>query len=291
MNEQSPSILVEDISHNLNTDVLLYVGVLGAPHDHQLVTECTNRRKRPNVLLLLVTPGGDPDAAYRIARCLQQNYERFVVFVPEFCKSAGTLLALGADEVIVGEHGEIGPLDLQYDKKDDLITSQSVFATSTVMTELQAQTIQTFEQVFLNLNFRSENRIALNTAMDVASKLATDLFAPLLAKLDPIDVGERARESAVAREYGRRLLEHSKNMELDKLTTLIQGYPSHSFVIDRVEAKQLFTNCRDSTESESSLAVNVWSLTGEWHTYGKCFEFLSNTIDDSRGNEDESTED
>lgn len=290
MNEQSPSTLVETLSIELNADVLLYVGGLGAPHDHQLVTACTDRSKRQNVLLVLVTYGGDPDAAYRIARCLQQSYDRFIVFVPEFCKSAGTLLALGADEVIVSVHGEIGPLDLQYDKKDDLVTSQSVFATSTVMSELQAQTIQTFEQVFLNLNFRSGNRIALSTAMDVASKLATDLFAPLLAKLDPIDVGERARESAVAREYGERLLEHSKNMDLDTLTTLIQGYPSHGFVIDREEAKQLFTNCRDSTELEASLAASVWDLTRRWHTDSKRFEFLSNPVDDSRGDEDESPE-
>ena len=51
-------------------------------------------------------------------------------------------------------------------------------------------------------------------------------------------------------------------MELDKLSAPIQGYPSHSFVIDRIEAKQLLTNCRISTEVESSLAANVWSLMG-----------------------------
>ncbi len=47
----------------------------------------------------MVTEGGDADPAYRIARCLQDHYDRFSLFVSGYCKSAGTLVALGAHEL------------------------------------------------------------------------------------------------------------------------------------------------------------------------------------------------
>ena len=55
-------------------------------------------------MLLMVTFGGDPNAAYRIARVLQENYKTvspkvpkpaprgsFSIYVDTFCKSAGTI--------------------------------------------------------------------------------------------------------------------------------------------------------------------------------------------------------
>ena len=46
------------------------------------------------ILLILVTEGGNPDAAFRIARTLQCMYEHFYCAISGFCKSAGTLIAL-----------------------------------------------------------------------------------------------------------------------------------------------------------------------------------------------------
>jgi len=35
--------------------------------------------------------------------------------VPRYAKSAATLLALGADRILLGKFAEIGPLDAQFD--------------------------------------------------------------------------------------------------------------------------------------------------------------------------------
>ncbi len=72
------------------------------------------------MVLMLSTFGGDPDAAYRIARCLRRRYTRVSAMISGFCKSAGTLLLLGADDLVFTEHGELGPLDVQYWKQDEL---------------------------------------------------------------------------------------------------------------------------------------------------------------------------
>ena len=62
-------------------------------------------------VLVLTTDGGDAHAAYIIARYLRRNYEKLTICVFGYCKSAGTLLALGAHELVIGERGELGPLD------------------------------------------------------------------------------------------------------------------------------------------------------------------------------------
>jgi ClpP class serine protease len=109
----------------VDTDIVLFNSGIERVRDRHAIKVLTERKKRKNVLLLLVTEGGDPDAAYRIARCLQDRYKKFSVLVAGYCKSAGTLLALGANELIFSENGELGPLDVQMEKKDELWEQES----------------------------------------------------------------------------------------------------------------------------------------------------------------------
>src|ERR1700722_12924248 len=68
-------ILIKEISDELDADIFTYVGAIDRPQDDRFITRVKNFKRRPNVLLLLTTLGGDPNAAYRIARCLQSEYE------------------------------------------------------------------------------------------------------------------------------------------------------------------------------------------------------------------------
>lgn len=63
--------------------------------------------------LLLRSPGGDGEVAIRLARMAQASCARFVVVVPDIAKSAATILALGADEIIMGPPSDLGPIDPQ----------------------------------------------------------------------------------------------------------------------------------------------------------------------------------
>ena len=108
-----------------DADVLLLNGPMARPLDFQIIDLCASRARRANVILVLVTEGGDADPAYRIARCLQEHYDRFSLFVSGYCKSAGTLVALGAHEIVITDHGELGPLDVQMSKEDELGATRS----------------------------------------------------------------------------------------------------------------------------------------------------------------------
>jgi membrane-bound ClpP family serine protease len=63
--------------------------------------------------LLLHTPGGDVDQAERIVLLCRKRAKSFRVIVPDSAKSAGTLIALAADEIVMGEPSELGPIDPQ----------------------------------------------------------------------------------------------------------------------------------------------------------------------------------
>ena len=63
--------------------------------------------------MILHTPGGLAIAALQIARALRAHPGRVTVFVPYFAMSGGTLVALGADEIVMTEHAMLGPIDPQ----------------------------------------------------------------------------------------------------------------------------------------------------------------------------------
>jgi ClpP class serine protease len=63
--------------------------------------------------IVLHTPGGMALASLQIARALKAHAGRKTVFVPHWAMSGGTLIALAADEVVMGEHAVLGPVDPQ----------------------------------------------------------------------------------------------------------------------------------------------------------------------------------
>ena len=68
-----------------------------------------------NLDLLLHTGGGDPDSAEKLMRMLRSRVEsaELRIIVPDFAKSAGTLMVLGADSVVMSDMSELGPIDPQ----------------------------------------------------------------------------------------------------------------------------------------------------------------------------------
>ena len=71
--------------------------------------------------LLLHTPGGDVDAAEKLiglVRSATGEEGQLRVIVPDYAKSAGTLMALGANAIVMSDSSEIGPIDPQVSSRD-----------------------------------------------------------------------------------------------------------------------------------------------------------------------------
>src|SRR5271157_85608 len=59
------------------------------------------------------TPGGIVLAAMQIARAVEAHKAKVTVYVPIYAMSGGTLIALAADEIVLGEFSVLGPIDPQ----------------------------------------------------------------------------------------------------------------------------------------------------------------------------------
>jgi len=245
---------------------LLYNAPIERHLDQHVIELCCSRRRRSNVALFLVTSGGDADAAYRIATCLQNKYKRFLLFVPGYCKSAGTLIALGAHQIIISDQGENGPLDVQLQRKDELVGSESGLTSTTALKTLNEQAYLAFEYFLLKITQGAGASISTKTITDIAVKMTCGTFSHIYQQIDPIHVAEAERALQVAKAYGYRLVGRSRNLisdPNDALEHLISHYPSHGFIIDQGEAKKIFKNVRDFSPDEAMLIKHLGPL-GRW---------------------------
>ncbi len=245
--KESVNEIANEYAAKNDCDVLLCSGPMGDGLDHAMLRVLTER-KHETLLLFLTTAGGDAHIAYRAARHLQSAYTKISVFVSGWCKSAGTLLAVCGNELIVSERGELGPIDVQMGRTDDLWDSSSGLTEMAAVTTLEEIAWSLYRKLVTETKKLSDGQITFKTAADASSPLVSGMLTPIFAQIDPLKLGENARALNIASEYANRLNRHSRNLkqtaEQDSVQELISGYPDHRFVIDRREAEKLFREVR-----------------------------------------------
>lgn len=233
---QSMEEVIEDVYQDFvsqDRDLFLYSG----PVRSYLVDEFIKRlpvSPRSSIGLILTTYGGIADDAYRMARALQRTYDHITLYICGPCKSAGTLVVLGSSEIVVDDFGELGPLDVQILKTDDIQVGSGLDVFQ-ALDELSGQAFRIFERHMLDIKHKSLGAVTLGTASDIGAKLAIGLLSPIAAQINPDRLGEIRRAIQIATEYGTRL-----GAERRIIYHLIHNYPAHGFVIDREEAQDLF---------------------------------------------------
>jgi ATP-dependent protease ClpP protease subunit len=117
--------LIRDIEARSEGRVLLcYVSGAGAEVDRDdTVGFAELLHKVPHgtsIDLLLHTPGGDVDAAEKLITMVQATVgdAALRVIVPDYAKSAGTLIALGGNRIVMSDTSELGTIDPQVARSD-----------------------------------------------------------------------------------------------------------------------------------------------------------------------------
>lgn len=81
--------------------------------DLQGIMEVIHGLKGPNLDLILHSPGGSIEAAEALVRYLRSKFDHIRVIVPQMAMSAATLIACSANEIVLGKHSFLGPIDPQ----------------------------------------------------------------------------------------------------------------------------------------------------------------------------------
>ena len=221
-------------------DVYYYIGPIEPGGADELILQMCNRDTySEEAYFLITTNGGDPDSAYRMARTLQEKYKRIIMLVAGWCKSAGTLIALGVQEIAMSDMAEFGPLDIQLLKDDEVNANNRTSGNDLLqaLSSLHGQAMAMYKSTFDDLINHSHGLMTTRTASEIAKNMVIGLLSPIYAQVEPIRMGAIARSNVIALSYGMRL-----GQDFQVVNYLITQYPSHGFVIDRKEAKMIFQN-------------------------------------------------
>lgn len=251
---------------NSETDTIVYVGDIKRYGYNLLSNVCKKHKKNSDVCLILITFGGDPDAGFRIARALQHYYNNITIMIPSACKSAGTLICTGANELLISDEGELGPLDIQMSKSTELFESTSGLDLPQAFTALESKITESLKNTLIEM--RMGGKLSTKIAAEIATNLVTGIYAPIYEQIDPLRVGEMQRATMIAYRYGQMLADKGKNITLDGISKLLLTYPSHGFVIDRKEAKTIFKNVHRTCDDDQLILDKINCNIGNQYLTG-----------------------
>lgn len=142
------------VGSEFGADVYLFSGSIYYPSDNYLLDIAKQNKKSKNAVVVLTTYGGDPDAAYRAASYMQNLYDggEIIIIVNSVCKSAGTLMVIGAHRVIMTDTAELGPIDIQQLDPDDIAEYKSGLTSMQALSMLQAESLNLFMNHFKRLH-------------------------------------------------------------------------------------------------------------------------------------------
>ncbi len=197
----------------------------------------TNARGE-QVAILLHSPGGDANTAYRIAKLLMRHCGGYHVIIPSWAKSAATLFSLGAERILFDECAELGPLDVQVAdaERERFISALEVVQS---LDRLNSEAMQIVDTMMTLLLRRSGKRI--DSLLPSILKYAADITRPIFEKIDTVAFTFHARLLKIGEDYAKLLLKNKYDEDdAEKIAlSLTRKYPDHGFVIDWDEATEI----------------------------------------------------
>ena len=197
--------------------------------------------------LMLASPGGDGETAIRIVRSLQARCTELTILLPDMAKSAATILCLGADKIVFGPGGDLGPVDPQMRYPNGTLASAK-------------ELVEAVDE--------AEKRITANPE-------TYPLFANLLAEVTMIMVEQAryalARSGALVKESlgaaTGRTAEDVQALAEALQQPLIEEPTSHSAVIG-VDAAKSFGLPAEAANPDSDEWAIIWSLWTRYFNLG-----------------------
>lgn len=209
--------------------------VLGDPGDEGYSRDRT-------IDLVLDTLGGSLDSAFRIALYLSQFTSKLRVYVPRRAKSAGTLIAIGAQELYLAPFAELGPLDTQIPDPRDPTHNISALDCFKSVDYVRGFGIDTMKRALIALAKEVETGLPLSDLLNTATSFANSCTGSLLANMRVLDFGGWGRTLQIGERYAKYLLERSgyDSAKAKSLSyKLVYGYTHHPYAINIHEARDL----------------------------------------------------
>jgi len=185
--------------------------------------------KVDKISLLLYTRGGDTMAAYSLVNLIRQFCTNFEIIIPSKARSSGTIISLGADNIMMTKQATLGPIDPSLNSPLNPQNPQ-------IPNNPQARIPVSVESIqgFFDL---AKQELKLNDEENLK-----DVLLNLAEKVHPLVLGNvyrsRTQIQMVARKLLQKQLGAGEGEKIEKIISfLCSDSGSHDYAIYRNEAR------------------------------------------------------
>ena len=180
--------------------------------------------------LFLYTAGGDTMVPWRLVSMIREYCDTFSVLVPYKAHSAGTMIALGADEIVMSDLSEISPID----------PSTANIFNPTDPTNPQNKIPISVEDVIAYFDL-AKNKFGIKSDEDLTKIF--NKFVEANPQIHPLALGNVNRTHNLIRLIAKRLLKsHKEPIKEDQIEKIVEFFTeklySHTYFIGRKEARE-----------------------------------------------------
>ena len=202
--------------------------------------------KQDKISLFLYTRGGDMITPIRLIKLIRSYANEIEMLIPYRAHSAGTLISIGADKIVMGKLGELSPVDPStghpFNPENPLNKNQKM--------EISVEDLNSY---FL---------LAKEKA-GVRDDQMINVFEDLAAKIHPLSLGNAYRATRMAKQITEKLLlmHFDKDHDKEKIENIIKEITGdiciHGYPITRDEADSLGLTIIEPDQNTESL---IWEL-------------------------------
>ena len=183
--------------------------------------------KQKKISLILYTRGGDTLAAWNIVNLIREFCDEFEIIVPNKCRSAGTLISLGANNILMTKQATLGPIDPSIIRPMSPIIPNS---NPPQQLSLSVESVKGYYQLL-----KKEFGVSGNAALSLAYNKLVDFIHPVV-------LGDVYRTQKQIQMLANKLLNmgsYSKKAKKEIVAFLCSDSGSHDYTINRTEARHL----------------------------------------------------
>lgn len=206
--------------------------------------------------LVLFTNGGDTEAPWRLISVLREFCNRLAVLVRHRALSAGTVLSLGADEIVMTPLSTLGPIDPS--------RTHPLLPRREGAIEAEPISVQDMRHAMQFIKEAAGSGDQVGTPYTPAA--LAKIFTALFDKIHPLAIGAIEQSYALAKLIAKRCLgTHMTGAdaegEINRIVdTLCDDYKSHAYQISRREARQIGLKVHDASPTVDAILTDLLKL-------------------------------
>jgi hypothetical protein len=203
-----------------------------------------NSGKLDRLSLFLKSDGGSGQAALRMVNLLRRYVNHLTVLAPLECQSAATMLALGADRILMGPLAHLSAVD-------------------TSLTHDLSPIDRDKDRVSVS---NDELLRVIRLWTEQAKSSTANPYEALFPYVHPLVIGAVDRSSALSTRICEEILSYhveDKGKAREISNTLNSGYPSHSYPITLREAKRIGLNVEPMDDAVNSMLFELNEIYSE----------------------------